>query len=107
MQSKMEAISKSEALELVTDSISSIFTKHDVLELINRIDAESNDVSNLSELKEFLADYLSDALGSDSVDLDSAEFELDGNTITLTNVEVDTYSIESAVRDAIDEWKKN
>jgi len=105
MKKQIEAISKTEALELVKDSISSIFTKDDVLELINRIDEDNTDVETY-DLKDFLSDYLSDNLDSSCVDTDSAEFELDGDRITLVNVELDTYSIESVVKDAVDAYKQ-
>jgi len=103
MQKQIEAISKNEALELVKDSISSIFTKDDVLELINRIDTEDTGVETY-DLKDFLSEYLCDNLDSSCVDTDSAEFELDGDRITLSNVELDSFSIESVVKDAVDAY---
>jgi hypothetical protein len=107
MKKKIDAhaITKNEALELVTDSASSIFTKDDVLELLNRIDADKMDVDN-NDLKDFISEYLTDNLDSSCVDDDSAEFELDGDRISLVNVELDSYSIEHVVKDAFDAWSK-
>lgn len=107
MKKGIEAISKNEALELVNDSISSIFTKDDVLELINRIDANEDhemDGVDISELKEFISEYLVDNLDSSVVDNDSAEFELNGDCIVLSNVDLDTYAIDQVVKDAIEAW---
>lgn len=101
MQNK---ITKSEALGMVADSIGSIFTKDDVLELIGRIDTESDESVSWDDLKNFLSEYIVDNMDVDCVDTDSAEFELDGATIQLSNIEVDSYSVESIVRDAVDAY---
>ncbi len=62
MQNK---ITKSEALGMVADSIGSIFTKDDVLELIGRIDTESDESVSWDDLKNFLSEYIADNMDVD------------------------------------------
>jgi hypothetical protein len=102
MQSK---ITKNEALGMIADSIGSIFTKDDVLELINRIDVGGTNVDWI-DMQNFISEYICDNVDTDCVDRDTAEFDLDGNTIELSRVEFDSYSVESVVRDAFAAYKK-
>ena len=112
MKSKVE-----NAIELVKNSPASLFTKEDVIKLLNDVsdvpaddqDSEDNDKATITEdqMNE-LIDAVNFELGmfeSDSlVDYNSAKFELDGDTISVTSIDVDTTDVENIVEDAIRSW---
>lgn len=87
---------KQEVINRVMDSESSIFSKEDVIRLINSITSENT-------LTKDKVDKILDniQIGLDKTDLvryDSAEFELSyGNTIELTNIDLDIDEILNIV----------
>ena len=115
MKSKVE-----NAIELVKNSPASLFTKEDVIKLLNEVsdvpaddeDGEDNVKATMTEdqMNE-LIDAVNFELGmfdSDNmVDYNSAKFELDGDTISVTSIDVDTTDVENIVEDAIRSWFAN
>jgi len=102
-------------IELVKNSPASIFTKEDVIKLLNDVsDVPASDEDNdkatitedqMNELIDAVRFELSMSLDSDDlVDLDSAKFELNGDVISVTDIDVDTNSIENLVEDTIRSW---
>jgi len=121
MQSKLE-----NKIELVKNSPASIFTKEDVIKLLSELsDVPAGDVSaddeddedknkatitedQMNELIDAVHFELGMALDADNlVDYSSAKFELDGDTISVTSIDVDTTDVESVVEDAIRNWFDN
>jgi hypothetical protein len=109
MTSKLE-----NTIELVKNSPASIFTKEDVIKLLNDVSDvpagdEDNDKATITEdqMNE-LIDAVNFELGmmdsDDLVDLDSAKFEINGDVISVTNIDVDTNNVENVVEDAIRSW---
>jgi len=102
----------------VQNAPSSIFTKDDVLNLLNRIEIPKE--ATINPLTQFQIESLinkvidtvrdsADNMDNDCIDRDSAEFSLSyNNTIELDSVEFDTSSIGDTVTadidDAITEW---
>ena len=93
----------SQAVELVNNSASSIFSKDDVIKILSQVKVE--EVVQLKEVPEILfMGFLSEFLHNENleeeikVDLDSAEFSLDyNNRVVLENVNVEV-KVESILR---------
>lgn len=86
-------------LQSVQNSVSSIFSKEDVINLINSIEGGGrvisvDDIQRAIDQTIYWIENNSDRL----IDEDSAEFELDyNNRITLSNVNIDTEEIREAL----------
>lgn len=116
MTSKLE-----NTIELVKNSPASIFTKEDVIKLLNDVsDVPAGDEADedkdkatitedqMNELIDAVRFELSMSLdSSDVVDLDSAKFELNGDVISVSDIDVDTSNVENVVEDAIRNWFDN
>lgn len=97
-----------EAVTSVENAYPSIFTKDDVIKLLNSIKIESSKPKQAIPSKEQIQrlcdivlqqikDNIED-LSSDNVcDLSSAEFELNGNEISVSSIDIDTDRIEDDV----------
>jgi hypothetical protein len=107
MTSKVE-----NTIELVKNSPASLFTKEDVIKLLNDVsDVPAGDEDKVTitdeqieELIDAVRSELSMGLDNNLVDYDSAQFELNGNKIELTDVDIDTDPIEDIAEDAIRNW---
>ena len=100
----MTKIKLTEAKELLNNNISSIYTKQDVLSLLDRLDMGS-DMSNVTELfKKIKMEFSSDLthVMDRIVDKDDIRLELSGNEILIDDVEVDTNVIEGVLWDVLD-----
>jgi len=93
-------VTKQNAIAQVQSSVSSIFSKEDVLYLINSIEVGSNkkvSVLDIQRAIDNVIDYVENN-ERDIVDLDSAEFELDyQNRIELTGVSFNTSELREAL----------
>jgi restriction endonuclease Mrr len=111
MTSKVE-----NTIELVKNSPASFFTKDDVIKLLNDVsDVPASDEDNddftreiteeqIDELIDAVRTELSMGLDNNIVDIDSAQFELNGNKIELTEIDIDTDPAEDIAEDAIRNW---
>jgi len=97
----MEKRTKEQAIESVKGSISSIFSKEDVIAIINSIKEESG--LDKEDLIEAIIDELSNGRHH-VVDLDSAEFDLRGNEIQLTAVEFTNGMLQEAVASGVNDY---
>jgi hypothetical protein len=92
---------KQDVLNRVLNSESSIFSKDDVVRLIESLD----DVTNVTVIEIGAAiDRVIDTLarmGDDLLDLSTAEFDLNGNEIQLINVDVDLDCIREQMEDKL------
>jgi hypothetical protein len=100
----MNKIKLTEAKELLNNNISSIYTKQDVLDLLDRIDMESN-TEHIKELfnnikMEFSHDLI--RVIDRIVDKDDIRLELSGNEILIDDVEIDTDVIVGVLEDVLD-----
>ena len=86
-------------LQLVENSASSIFSKEDVIKLINSVEGGGrvisvDDIQRAIDQTVYWIENNSDRL----IDEDSAEFELDyNNRVTLSNVNIDVEEIREAL----------
>lgn len=92
-------MTKELVLQSVQNSVSSIFTKEDVIKLINSVEGSSRKVTT-DDIQRAI-DQTIDWIENNSnrlIDEDSAEFELDyNNRVSLTNVNIDTEEIREAL----------
>lgn len=91
-----------ETIEFVEKSFPSVWTRVDVLIILNEIEnmngiSEStiNDIAH--DIKEEVYSTIEGLDISDSIDKSSAEFELDGNKIELSSVDMDTSHLADEV----------
>ena len=93
-------VTKQNAIAQVQSSVSSIFSKEDVLFLINSIEVGSNkkvSVLDIQRAIDNVVDYVENN-ERDIVDLDSAEFEINyQNRIELTGVSFNTSELREAL----------
>ena len=101
-------ITKENAIASVQNSVSSIFSKEDVLFLINSIEEKKEEVKTtlsvdkLEELVKTITSEIEDQHDRGRlIDVDSAEFELYGNRIELSSVPLDLDAVEDIVREAL------
>ena len=93
-----------EAKELLNNNISSIYTKQDVLSLLDRLDTGSS-IENITELfNKIRSEFSSDLTRviERIVDKDDIKLELYGNEIIIDDVEIDTDVIIGVLEDVLD-----
>lgn len=91
---------------VVSASPSSIFSKDDVLALLASIEVSAGKPELSEEFKAKICSLVADAIdeavesfsSEDVVDLESAEFELSGNEISLSSVDLNSYGLSSNIR---------
>ena len=83
--------------------MSSVFSKEDVINLINKIDSENKFNEDLAlEIKKRIERELRNIDERKLMDFDSAEFELSyNNTIELTNVNIDLDLIANTIEEVL------
>jgi len=104
-------MSPSVAIDLVSYSASSIFTKEDVLNILNQIELTPEEpqgkVITQNDMDDFI-DYLEGRMmytnPEDIVDFDSAEFSLNGNEIVLEDIRTNIDSIIDDLSSAVREY---
>lgn len=99
-----------QAVASVQNAPGSIFTKEDVVNLLNNLEASKGrglTQDQIAELCELICDKVKD--NADNLEIDdvcdtgSAEFELNGNEISLCSVDVYTRGIRDVVVEGIGE----
>lgn len=100
-------MNKEQAIKKVWDSIGSIFTKEDVVALIEGIETEGGLDFDVSELIEHVEDAIGNIDSMDVIDTSTADFSLSGNEINLDHVDVDTSYLQGEVSGAINEFFDN
>jgi hypothetical protein len=93
---------KQDVLNRVLNSESSIFSKDDVVRLIEMIDESEGKTITVSDIGTAIEDAM-DALSRNSydiVDKSTAEFDLNGNEINLVEVDVDL----DYIRETLEEY---
>ena len=92
---------KQEAITKVNECISSVFTKDDVIRLIEQIEEGNNVALTETQIDEISANIKRELINmntEDIVDFDSVEFDIEyGNRIQLHNIDVNYSNIEEAV----------
>jgi len=111
MNSKHTPKTVNEVIDIINSSPASMFTKSDVIALVKSIevnDERSIDVTQeaVTELIEYVRHQMYVSIDeSDMYDKESAQFEIeDGNTIVLTELDIDTDHAIDVATEAISEW---
>ena len=97
----MEKRTKEQAIESVKGSISSIFSKEDVIAIINSIKQENE--LDQDDLVSAIVDELTNGR-HDVIDLDSAEFEINRREISLERVDFDENRLEEAIISGVNDY---
>jgi len=95
--------------ELVDTNISSIFTKQDVLNLLDNLDT-GTDMDNITDLFEKIRNNFAHGLQcvkDNIVDKSDVTLELQGNEIYVDSIEVDIEVIESVLEEVLDDLETN
>lgn len=108
---------KQEAIELVNKGIGSIYSKEDVINLINQIEESKTETPSFDgqeivksvmdvwhdKVHDIFSDLASDIASDDIVDMNECGFYLEhDNTIILNDISFETYEIESRVEECRD-----
>jgi len=95
-------VTKENALASVRQSVSSIFTKEDVLYLIEKIEVGSSRVITTQQINDAIDEVVSwaERRVDNLIDLDSAEFEISySNQLELTGVEINVESLRNTLEE--------
>ena len=97
-------MTKAEAIQKVNDSAGSLFTKQDVINLINEIESEKSKI-DLDDLYNRIESIIDDANTSDiELDSDNCSFEIErGNRITIEEAKFDTDTYTDSIKHDIRE----
>ena len=99
-----------EVIDIINNSPASMFTKSDVIALVKSIETDERSIDITQEAVSELIDYVRHEMyvnvdESDMYDKESARFEIeDGNTIVLTDIDIDTDHAIDVATEAISEW---
>jgi len=104
-----------EVVELVKGNYSSVFSKEDVLNLIQSIEVAKEPNVTKESLVNFITEYIeneTERLDSDDVvDIHSVEFCLNGNEIGIDSINIDSDQLSrellGGIDDAVDTFLKN
>jgi hypothetical protein len=98
-------VSIEQAVVKVNECMSSVFTKNDVLNLLQSIEVKTifDKESIISFVKQYVEDQVSELDAQDILDFSSAEFCLNGNEIELDNIEIATRDLTKNIIGDIDE----
>ena len=95
-----------QTVTLVNESVSSIFSKDDVLALLNRIAPSSGSVIDQDKLMKLLSEEVDSAINDlssdDVVDFGTAGFSLNYNEIQLDDISLNSDTIGEKIQDALD-----
>ena len=97
-----------QAKEQISEGFSSIFSKDDVLNLLDCLEPNNQNPITKELLVTFISEYVEnqvDQLDSqDILDLSMAEFSLNGNEICLDSVSIDARDLRRNILGEIDEY---
>jgi len=99
-----------EVIDIINNSPASMFTKSDVIALVKSIETDQRSIDVTQEAVSELIEHVRHEMyvgidESDMCDKDSVKFEIeDGNTIVLTEIDIDTDHAIDVATDAISEW---
>jgi len=110
--SKQNATPKTvnEVIDIINNSPASMFTKSDVIALVKSIETDELSIDITQEAVTELIDFVRSEMyvnvdESDMYDKESARFEIEaGNTIVLTEIDIDTDHAIDVATEAISEW---
>jgi septum formation inhibitor-activating ATPase MinD len=98
-------VSIEQAITNVNECMSSVFTKNDVLGLLQSIEMKTSfdKESIISFVERYVEDQVEQLEAQDILDFSSAEFCLNGNEIELDNIEIDISDLTKNIMGGIDE----
>ena len=109
---KTKSLTVAEAIEKVEQGFGSVYTKEDVILLLNALKVEGGSeatsmqdvIKELKNLKNKIVDKVMENMESDVIDYDSASFSIEyDNKIQVDSIDLDDYQVEMAIKTAIDD----
>lgn len=105
-------MTKNQTVELLQKQLPGFYSVEQVIEMINNIEYQAYNENQLKilikKIKDEVENQISRINSSDVVRFDSAEFELNGNEISILDIDLDVSNIidevESGVRDVITDF---
>ena len=99
-------MTKSQTVELLKKQLPGFYSVEQVIEMINKIEEggsfnEDQLETLIEKVTQKVENKLNRMCSEDFVDLDSAQLELNGNEITVTEIDVMTENIIEEVSDAV------
>jgi hypothetical protein len=96
-----------EVTALVNGNFSSVFTKQDVLDLIQSIEVKKENPITREMLVDFVSEYIETQVNQleaqDIVDFSSAQFDLNGCELSLEDVDIDSDDLRRNMLGEIDD----
>ena len=96
-------MTKQEAINTINASFPSIWSREDVLQLVNKIEGGSFDSDKLLEkIRESVENAINNMSNDEIVDISSCEFDIrNGNEIEIESIGINTSDIVDAVMDKV------
>ena len=95
-------MNKSKLIDVVNNSVSSIFTKEDVLKLLKQLSEGEYTAEDLENIKEELKSEFDSLDSDDVVDYDSAVMNINDNVVSLERIQLDPYTYENIIDNVFD-----
>ena len=96
-------MNKKELINEITEHFPSVYTKEDVVKLINLLD-DTHPKIDVEELKQQIRRKIERLSGDEVVDFDSIDLSLSGREIYIDDISVNHDVIVDEVNDIIDEY---
>ena len=109
---KTKSLTIAEAIQKVEEGFGSVYTKEDVILLLNSLKVEGGSestsmkdvIKELKNLKNKIVDKVMENMESEVIDYDSACFTIEyDNKIQIDSIDLDDYQVERAIETAIDD----
>ena len=104
-QLKIKVMTKQQAIDTINASFPSIWSKDDVLQLINKIDEGEGTINTeklLEKIRESVDNAINNMSNDEIVDVSSTEFEIrNGNEIEIDSIGINTSDIVDNVMDSV------
>lgn len=109
---KTKSLTVAEAIEKVEQGFGSVYTKEDVISLLNALKVDGGSeatsmkdvIKELKNLKNKIVDKVMENMESEVIDYDSASFTIEyDNKIQIDSIDLDDYQVEMAIKTAIDD----
>ena len=98
-------MTKQQAIDTINASFPSIWSKDDVLQLINKIDEGEGSINKdklLEKIREEVDNAINNMSNDEIVDISSTEFEIrNGNEIEIDSIGINTSDIVDCVMDSV------
>lgn len=108
---KTNNLTIAEAIQKVEDGFGSVYTKEDVINILNSIKANEGGestpihlfIDGLEKIKEKIMDRIMENMDLSVVDLDSASFSINYNQVEIDDISLDNSEVERIIGHSLNE----